>query len=76
MQKNRRPQFAAPATGNPAILKPRVDRESIIGLLEEIRATFPALRMDLQREHLHVDLNMDVQKQPGLAFDINLNFAR
>jgi len=29
--------------------------------------------MALQEEHPHVDLNMDVRKQPGLSFDVNVN---
>jgi hypothetical protein len=54
-------------------LKPQGDQESIIALFEEIRATFPSLRMDLQKEHPHVALFMDVRKQAGLSFDVNLN---
>ena len=45
----------------------------MIALLEEIRASFPTLRMELQLDHPYLDLNMDARKQPGLAFDVNLN---
>lgn len=51
----------------------QVDREQVIALLEGIRDAFPALRMDLRRDHPHLDLNVDVPAQPGLAFDVNLN---
>jgi hypothetical protein len=55
------------------MLKTPVDRAQIIALFEGIRAEFPTLQTQLQPEHAHVDLNMDIRKQPGLAFDVNLN---
>ena len=30
--------------------------------------------MKLDTHHPHLDVNMDIPKQPGLAFDVNLNF--
>jgi len=54
-------------------VKPQVDRPGVIRLFEEIRATFPGLKMELQLEPQNVDLSLDVRKQPGLAFDLNLN---
>ena len=50
-----------------------VDHEKIVALFEEIRALFPTLRMELQLDHPQLDLNMEARKQPGLAFDVNLN---
>lgn len=51
----------------------QVDRAAIIALFEDVRAGFPKLMMALELDAPNVDLNMDVQKQPGLAFDVNLN---
>ena len=53
--------------------KTHVDREAIIRLFEEIQAAFPRLTMKLQRNHPHLDLSMDIPRQPGLTFDVNLN---
>ena len=55
------------------MMKRNVDRDEMVKLLGEIRASFPHLRMDLQLQHPHVDLNMDIPSQPGLPFDVNLN---
>jgi len=44
-----------------------VDRKQILTLLEEMRAKFPHLQMDL------VDLSMDIFRQHGLPFDVRLN---
>ena len=54
-------------------MKATVNRGSILDLFEEIRAAFPALRMDLQQEPVHVDLSLDIPKQPGLDFAVSLN---
>ena len=45
----------------------------MIRLFEEIRDAFPQLSMRLDQASRDVDLNMDVPRQPGLAFDVNLN---
>ncbi len=54
-------------------MKGHVDRAQIVGLFEDIRRVFPHLSMELHLEHPHVDLLMDVPRQDGLAFDVNLN---
>jgi hypothetical protein len=40
---------------------------------DRIRAAFPALAMNLNLHHKHVDLAMDIPAQHGLSFDIHLN---
>ena len=47
----------------------------MIALFQDIRAAFPTLAMSLDDSHEspHVDLNMDVPQQSGLAFAVNLN---
>jgi hypothetical protein len=47
----------------------------LIGMkvLEEIRAEFPHLRMGLDLNPAYVDLLLDIPRQPGLAFDVQLN---
>jgi hypothetical protein len=42
-------------------------------VFERIRVAFPALKVILDLEPEHVDLNMDIPAQPGLLFDVNLN---
>ena len=51
----------------------QVDREAVIRLFQEIQAAFPRLTMKLERDHPHVDFNMDIPRQAGLQFDVNLN---
>ena len=45
----------------------------MIRLFEEIRDAFPHLSMRLDQNPRNVDLDVDIPKQPGLTFDINLN---
>jgi hypothetical protein len=40
---------------------------------KEIQNHFPELTMKMDYEHEHVDLSMDIPKQKGLDFEINLN---
>ena len=40
---------------------------------EKIKVSFPHLEMKLDLEDPHVDINMDIKKQRGLDFDVNLN---
>jgi hypothetical protein len=40
---------------------------------EKIQNMFPNLTMTIDRDPEHVELSMDILKQPGLDFDINLN---
>jgi hypothetical protein len=51
----------------------RIDVGTIVKLFESIQTEFPHLRMRLERDHPHVELNMDIPRQPGLLFDVNLN---
>jgi len=53
--------------GNP------VNMTEMIAVFEAIRASFPHLKMRLERDHPHVDLSMDIPRQRGLAFDVSLN---
>ena len=50
-----------------------IDRSAVIRLFEEIRAAFPRLSMRLDQNPPNVDLDMDIPKQPGLTFGMNLN---
>lgn len=50
-----------------------VDRSAMIRLFKEIRSAFPQLSMQLDHDPQHVELNVDIPKQPGLTFDMNLN---
>jgi hypothetical protein len=43
---------------------------------EKIRATFPALTMNLDLHAAHVELAMDIPVQPGLAFKVWLDFQK
>lgn len=40
---------------------------------DRIKSAFPNLNMELKHDHQHVDLFMDIKKQKGLDFDVNLN---
>lgn len=40
---------------------------------ERIRAAFPALEMNLDLHHKHVELAMDIPAQPGLLFAVHLD---
>lgn len=40
---------------------------------KEIQNHFPELTMTMDYEHEHVDLSMDIPKQNGIDFEINLN---
>jgi hypothetical protein len=51
----------------------QVDVGAIETLFESIQGAFPHLTMRLDRHHPHVELNMDIPRQPGLLFDVNLN---
>ena len=49
------------------------DEDPTTRLIETIRSTFPALRMNVEAEHPEVDLLLDVPKQAGLDFAVNVN---
>src|SRR5436309_11491651 len=53
-------------------MRKTVDVEEVASLFEAIRLAFPQLTMQLDRHHPHVDLNMDIPRQPGLLFDVNI----
>jgi hypothetical protein len=48
-------------------------RSDVITLFEEVRRSFPHLEMVVEQTDPHVDLNMEIPKQPGLRFKMNLN---
>src|SRR5262249_12437409 len=50
-----------------------VDVDEVARLFESIQLAFPHLTMRLDRQHPHVDLNMDIPSQPGLLFNVNIN---
>src|SRR4029450_3406437 len=50
-----------------------MESDEALALFEGIRAAFPQLRMELEREHREVDLNMDIPEQPLLPFAVNMN---
>ena len=47
--------------------------EIALSTFENLRATFPALSMNLDLRPAHVDLAMDIPAQPGLSFNVHLN---
>jgi hypothetical protein len=56
-----------------ALMKTSVDIHKMIELFNKIRESFSHLDMKLDANHPQVDLNMDIPKQDGLAFEININ---
>jgi len=49
------------------------DSYDMIELFNKIKESFPHLDMKIDENHPHVDLNMDIPKQDGLSFDLNIN---
>jgi hypothetical protein len=47
--------------------------EIALSTFEKLRATFPALSMNLDLRPTHVDLAMDIPAQAGLSFNVYLN---
>lgn len=47
--------------------------EDIATLFGSKQQAFPHLAMHLTRNHPHVDVSMEIPKQPGNAFDLNIN---
>ena len=45
-------------------------KREMLGMFEEIRSAYPSLKMDLQLEHPHADLLMEISHQPGMTFDV------
>lgn len=41
--------------------------------LEQIRAAFPSLRIEIARDHQHVEALADIPRQAGLDFDVGIN---
>ena len=50
-----------------------VDKEKILHLFTDLQSAFPHVEMKLERNHPHVDLNMDIPQQNDLKFTINVN---
>jgi hypothetical protein len=46
---------------------------AVFTLIDGLRAAFPRLEIKVQQDHPEVDLNVDIPRQAGLPFDINLN---
>jgi hypothetical protein len=47
--------------------------EIALSTFEKLKETFPALSMNLDLRHAHVDVAMDIPAQPGLLFKVHLN---
>jgi hypothetical protein len=45
----------------------------VVALVEELRRGFPRAEIRLQHDHPQVDLNIDIPREVGRPFDINLN---
>jgi hypothetical protein len=50
-----------------------IEFEIALSTFERIRATFPALEMNLDLLHAHLDVAMVIPAQPGLSFKVHLN---
>ena len=48
-------------------------RAATTRLFLEIQSAFPHLKMHMDTHHPHVEIIMDIPKQQGLRFDVNLN---
>ncbi len=42
-------------------------------VFQEIQSEFPNISMQIDKEHEHVELNIDIPKQNGVNYPINLN---
>jgi|ERR1700722_2474246 hypothetical protein len=47
--------------------------EIALSTFEKLKERFPALSMNLDLRHAHVDVAMDIPAQPGLSFKVHLN---
>jgi len=54
-------------------MKRTVSRDEIVRLFEKIQSTFPHLQMNLDLHPEHLDLDMEIPRQDGLAFHVNVN---
>jgi hypothetical protein len=52
---------------------PTKELEIALSTFERLRRKFPALIMNLDLHHAHVDVAMDIPSQPGLSFKVHLN---
>lgn len=48
-------------------------REIALSCFERIQGKFPSLAMELVRESEHVEIEMNIPRQPGLLFDVHLD---
>ena len=46
---------------------------AVLTLADGLRAAFPSLTIKVRQDHPEVDLSIDIPRQGGLPFDINLN---
>jgi hypothetical protein len=46
---------------------------AVFTLIDGLRTEFPHLDIKVQQDHSEMDLNIDIPRQAGLPFDINLN---
>jgi len=49
------------------------NKENVIALFKAIISDFPKLSMRFEPDPKNVDVSIDIARQPGLPFDINLN---
>ena len=59
------------------MLEKKYDISKTIGIarniFDEIQTEFPSIKMILDEKHKHVELNMDIPKQNGVIYEVNLN---
>jgi len=46
---------------------------AVLALIGDVRAAFPGVEITVQDDHPEVDLNIDIPRQVGRPFDMNLN---
>ena len=46
---------------------------AVLALMDDVRAAHPLVEIDVQHEHPEVDLSIEIPRQPGRPFEINLN---
>ena len=50
-----------------------IEKEAFKRVYTRIRDAFPNLQMDFYTDHPEVDLGLDIHKQKGMNFEVNLN---
>jgi hypothetical protein len=46
---------------------------AVFALIDGLRAVFPRLEIEVQQDHPEVELSIDISRQAGLPFAMNLN---